>query len=190
VTRLIDHIIVEMDKAFADTPYKDTYVIAHDALSQFTEKGARAYLRFKGFDEDRPTRARVTRYEDKQVGNTPELMCLDSNLFSDLSYGCKQHRAMTWRLSNDDPRKFKYGTPKEVSDTMCRTWTVCPTSERIVQDIQRFPAALDAIIAANGAYVDDSDNRKGRRARKTRKFIAHSDCDDVCADDARLVVVP
>jgi len=190
VTRLIDHIIVEMDKAFADTPYKDTYVIAHDALSQFTEKGARAYLRSKGFDEDRLLGPRDgtnagTRYEDKQVGDTPELMPLDSNLFSDLSYGCKQHRAMTWRLSNDDPRKFKYGTPKEVSDTMRRTWTVCPTPERIVQDIQRFPAALDAIIAANGAYVDELDNRKGRRARKTRKFIAHSDCDDVCADDAR-----
>lgn len=86
------------------------------------------------------------------------------------------HRAMTWTLPNDDPLKFKYGTPDEVADAVRRTWAVCPTSERIVEDIQRFPAALDKIIAAQGAYVPELDKRTGRRARVTRRFVPHVDC--------------
>ena len=43
----------------------------------------------------------------------------------------------------------------------------CPvTSERIVEDICRFAAALDAIIAAKGAKVEHLDNRQGRRKSK------------------------
>ena len=39
-------------------------------------------------------------------------------------------------------------------------------SERIVEDICRFPAALQAIIEANGAKVEHLDNRQGRRKSK------------------------
>ena len=60
---------------------------------------------------------------------------------------------------------------------MERTWEVCPTPERIVQDIQRFPKALDAIIAHGGARVPELDNRRGRRA--TLKFAScHKDCEE------------
>jgi hypothetical protein len=41
-TKLIDHIISEGNIAFARTPFAATWVIGHDALSQFTEKGAQA----------------------------------------------------------------------------------------------------------------------------------------------------
>jgi len=34
---------------------------------------------------------------------------------------------------------------------------------RILQDIDRFGSALDAIIAAKGAYVEDRDLRNGHR---------------------------
>jgi hypothetical protein len=59
---------------------------------------------------------------------------------------------------------------------MRRVWEICPTSERIVQDIDHFPAALDKIIAAEGAYVLELDKRKGRRARVARAFDFHPDC--------------
>ena len=39
-------------------------------------------------------------------------------------------------------------------------------SERIVEDICRFPTAIDKIIAAKGAKVPELDNRKGRRKTK------------------------
>ena len=182
VTRLIDHIIAVCDEAFRGTPYSDTYVIAHDALSQFTESGAQKYLADKGFGPARllgpsgDTNA-GTRYAKRAVGDSPELMPLDSNLFSDYSGAMKMHRAATWDLPVDDPLKFKFGTPAEVASTMRRVWEVCPTSERIVQDIKRFPTALDKIIAAEGAYVPELDKRTGRRARApTRAFDYHPDC--------------
>jgi hypothetical protein len=182
VTRLIDHIIGACDEAFRDTPYASTYVIAHDALSQFTEARAQAYLLSKGFGPARllgpsgDTNA-GTRYATRAVGDSPELMPCDSNLFADYSRGIKMHRAATWDLPVDDPRKFKFGTPAEVASTMRRVWQVCPTSERIVQDINRFPEALDKIIAAEGAYVPELDKRTGRRARRaTRAFDYHPDC--------------
>jgi hypothetical protein len=53
VTKLIDHIISEGNIAFARTPFAATWVIGHDALSQFTEKGAQKYLAAKGFGPDR-----------------------------------------------------------------------------------------------------------------------------------------
>jgi hypothetical protein len=181
VTRLIDHIIAACDDAFRDTPYASTYVIAHDALSQFTEAGAQKYLADKGFGPARllgpsgGTNA-GTRYATRAVGDSPELMPLDSNLFSDYSNAMKFHRAVTWDLDADDPLKFKFGTPKEVGSTMRRVWEVCPSSERIVQDIKRFPAALDKIIAAEGAYVPELDKRTGRRTRATRAIDYHPDC--------------
>eukprot|EP00966_Prymnesium_polylepis_P033256 773571-Prymnesium_polylepis.1 len=45
------------------------------------------------------------------------------------------------------------------------TWAsdTAVTSDRIVEDILRWPAALAAIIAAKGAKVPELDNRQGRR---------------------------
>ena len=51
---------------------------------------------------------------------------------------------------------------------------MAPTSEQIVHDISYIPKAIDAIIAAEGAKVEDDDIRKGRRA--TRKLDVHGDC--------------
>jgi hypothetical protein len=111
-------------------------------------------------------------------------MPLDSNLFSDLGYGVMQHRATTWWLLPGDLHKFSMGTPAEVSNSLRRTWEVCLTSERIVEDISRFPAALKKIIAAKGAYVPELDKRTGRRKRKpTRRFDYHPDCAAVKASN-------
>ena len=42
------------------------------------------------------------------------------------------------------------------------------TSERIVCDIRRWMAAIDAIIKAEGAKVPELDNSRGRRATRGR----------------------
>jgi hypothetical protein len=110
-------------------------------------------------------------------------MPLDSNLFSDSGYGVMQHRATTWRPLPGDLHKFSIGTP-EVSNSLRRSWEVCLTSERIVEDISRFLAALDKIIAAKGAYVPELDKRTGRRKRRqTRRFDYHPDCAAVKASN-------
>jgi hypothetical protein len=89
------------------------------------------------------------------------------------------HRAATWSLPPEDPLKLKDGTPAEVATSLRRIWEVCPTSDRIVEDIHRFSGALDKIIAAQGAamiYVPELDRRTGRRTRVTRRFAYHPDC--------------
>jgi hypothetical protein len=91
-----------------------------------------------------------------------------------------QHVAATCELAADDLKRFKVGTPEELSRTMERVWQVCPSSERIVQDIKRFPKALKRIIEAKGAKVPDLDNRRGRR--KSKPVTLHSDCDGAIAE--------
>ena len=61
-------------------------------------------------------------YRGSLVGNRPELMPLDSNLNADHEYGLMWNVAITSDLDKDDPKKFKMGTPSEVSDAMDRTW--------------------------------------------------------------------
>ena len=86
-----------------------------------------------------------------------------------------QHIAATCLLDKDDPKRFKVGTPEELSRTMERVWMVSPSSEEIVRDIKRFPKALARIIECKGAKVPELDNRHGRREPK--QSVLHSDCD-------------
>ncbi len=180
VTELMDHVIAEGNCLFAGTPFAKTWIVFHDALSQWWEAGAQEYMLSRGFPLSRQVACQGdtnegTRYEGKLVGDSPEVDPLDSNLFSDVEHGMKLHVAITAELPVGDPNKFGLGTPNEVASTMRRTWEVAPTPERVVQDISRFPAAVDAIIAARGAKVPELDNRRGRRATK-RVFEAHPCC--------------
>ena len=84
---------------------------------------------------------------------------------------------MTSNLDKDDPKKFKMGTPTEVGDCMDRTWQVFPTAERIVQDILKFPRALDAIIKHEGAVVPELTRLSGRR-KELHEPPHHRDCDE------------
>ena len=60
-------------------------------------------------------------------------------------------------------------TPDEAWRTMVDAWSILP-EERIVNDIDHFVTALDAIIAAKGAYVSDHDLRNGHR-RLMRRLV-------------------
>ena len=122
-----------------------------------------------------------TRYAGKLVGNSPELMPHDSNLFANLECAIKQHCALTHDLANDDPRKFKLGTPKDVWSAMYRSWQmrddIMIRPERIAQDIARWEKALVLIVGACGAIVPELDSQHGRRAVRP-SFVAHPDCDE------------
>jgi len=180
VTDMMDHIIHEGNRLFRDTPYKDTWIIGHDALSVWWEKQSMEYLHKKRFGPERylcaqgKTNADNRYYKGSLVGNRPELMPLDSNLNADHEYGLMWNVAITSDLDKDDPNKFKMGTPSEVSDAMDRTWEVFPTPQRVVQDIQRFHPALHAIVQHKGAVVPELDTRKGRRVIK--EMPVHPDC--------------
>ena len=83
-----DHIIKQGDDFYAGTDYADTWCLCHDALSAWWTPEARAYMASRGFGPERLLVAQSgtndgTRYAEKLVGNSPELMPLDNNLFAD-----------------------------------------------------------------------------------------------------------
>ena len=188
VIDLIDHVIDEGDRLFAGTPYAATWVIHHDALGQWWTAAAQAHVASRGMQDRQvciPGARKTGSYDGKLVGNSPELMPLDSNLFADFVCAIKQHVALTAEYANDDPRKFNLGSPNNTWDAMVQTWngdnelSAHPTSARIVHDVFRLPASVDRIIAAKGVVVPDLDNRKGARA--TVNFIHHADCNAAVA---------
>ena len=176
VTDMMDHIVAESKRLFAGTAYADSFVIFHDALKQWWEPGAQAHLLdVHGIGPERQlcilgdtNEAVAKHYRNKLVGDTPEFCPLDSNLFSDFEFAMRQNLSYTYWLPHAHEHKFLAGTPKEVQRLMTVTWAhdEAVRSERIVEDICRFPAALDAIIAAKGAKVEHLDNRMGRRRSK------------------------
>jgi hypothetical protein len=47
------------------------------------------------------------------------------------------------------------GTPSQVWKTMEKCWSLEPTSQRIIEDIDAFPRVLQKIIEINGCAVKD-----------------------------------
>ena len=167
MTDLISHAIEQGNLMFADTPYASCWMMYHDHLSQWWEKGAQDYIASLGF-KDRQVRCvgitnAGTRYEGNLVGNSPELMPLDTHLFNDLKKGVVDHVVATGHLPPGDPDKFSMGTPKELWSAMTRVWEYTPTSHRIVSDIKKWPIAVKKIMEAKGTIVPDMDERHGRR---------------------------
>jgi hypothetical protein len=181
VTDMMDHIISEGNAFFRGTIYEHTWVIGHDHLSQWWSAASLEYLHARGFDSSRylcaqgNTNADNRYYKGSLVGCRPELMPLDSHLNADHENGMIFHVALTSNLPNKDPHKFKMGTPAEVGDCMDRTWQVFPTLERVVQDINKFPRAVDSIIEHEGAVIPDLTRLSGRRA-ELHLAQYHPDC--------------
>ena len=109
----------------------------------------------------------------KLTGNDPEMDPLDANLFADYKKAIKDAVAYTSHCDNDHPEKYSLRTANEVRKTMKRVWAWAPTSERIVQDISRWPAHLQRVFDADGAKVPKK--KRGKRPR-TKEFQPPPDC--------------
>ena len=59
--------------------------------------------------------------------------------------------------------RYSMGLPNDAWRTMCEVWSRAPSSERIIEDIDRFKKAVERIIAAEGCYVEEYDARHGHR---------------------------
>ena len=95
-----------------------------------------------------------TRYENKIVGDSPE-MCraLDSHGFADLKAAIVKCASFTSLYPAGDPRRCNLGTPPELFRSIQRTWAVAPTMRRIIEDVMALPRVLDVVIAARGCVV-------------------------------------
>jgi hypothetical protein len=107
---------------------------------------------------------RGTRYSNKVVGDSPEICRgLDAYGFADFKRFIARMRALTSVYALDDKRRFNFGTPNQVWDTMVRCWTMEPNSERIIQDIEDFGNVLDKIIEFEGCVIPECRLRHGQR---------------------------
>lgn len=104
-----------------------------------------------------------TRYENGLPGDTPEYMPLDSNLFADLETAVRLNVAATSHLPKGHADKFELGSAPDAWNAVVRTWQHAPTSQRIVQDIERVFLAIDQVVEAKGIAVDFKKLRHGRR---------------------------
>jgi hypothetical protein len=185
VTDLIEHIDKETRAAFKDTIYADTYMWCHDALTQMCDGACKKWMQENGHwdrwvkpelglnsvirivgDQGKPVVS--TRYKQRPVGDSPELMPHDSSLNWDVDVSNRMHVLFTKHLPNSDERKIRLDTPKEITKAILKLYDpvtgVVPKPHRIVQDILRVLYCLNEIVKAGGGVVPGLVNRNGHRA--------------------------
>ena len=152
------------------------------------EADAQAHLAARGFANRQIrniTANKGTRYENKIVGDSPE-MCraLDSHGFADLKAPIVKYASFTSLYPAGDPRRFNLGTPPELFHSIQRTWAVAPTMRRIIEDVMALPRVLDVVIAARGCVVQmRSSGTCGmvaavkESARRAEKSAPRAHCD-------------
>mmetsp|Transcript_28139 Transcript_28139/g.41539 ORF Transcript_28139/g.41539 Transcript_28139/m.41539 type:complete len:152 (-) Transcript_28139:13-468(-) len=90
---------------------------------------------------------RGLNYENKLVGDCPEMNALDANLNKDIHDAVCRHVSMTRRLLDNDPRKFSMMTQKKGAHAYLRLWDPAlqdtnvehgvPSSTHIIEDVVR-----------------------------------------------------
>jgi hypothetical protein len=107
-----------------------------------------------------------TRYQNSILGDSPELMPLDETLNMDIHVSARYHVAITSHLENDNPLKFSFSTPKEISRAYLRIVNPntggAPSSRRVIQDCDKWLRSLEKIRKAGGKIVEGF-GRNGHR---------------------------
>lgn len=121
-------------------------VIYHDALSTWWSGLGQKHmekLRFKHRQIRSIGNTNINnRYKGCLPGDSPELMPLDNNLFADFSKALLANCCATRHLPKNNVNKFSVADPKTTWSAMLRTWQHSPSSERIVEDIERWPKSI------------------------------------------------
>jgi hypothetical protein len=168
INDIIDHVIKESTEVYVGTARAADFMIFHDGLTCWWTSESQEYIASKGFLNRQlcceGDTNKGTRYERKVVGDSPEICRgLDAYGFSDFKRSTERMRALTSVYDIKDPRRFNFGTPTQVWRTMERCWTLEPTSERIIADIEDFGNVLELIIEFKGCVVPECRLRHGHR---------------------------
>ena len=204
ITKLVTHVVMETKKTYENTKYKDCWMFYHDALSLMTAKDCVEWMKNQYIDEAKtisyydkwilPVHGlndEFSRFKDRPIGNSPEMMPLDNCLNKDLHELVARHVLMSRAsaLDPNDPRVFSLSSPKKASDAYKRIWSptsgVGPPSKRIIQDIYKVVEAMKQIFKNKGAFVPDLAQRPGERhitnqlkskiwgGKRTKKEVLH-----------------
>lgn len=108
------------------------------------------------------TNAKIAKhYWNKLMGDSHELMPLDSSLFNDHLEAIGLNVVATAELPKET--RYSMATPDSAWRTMVAVWEMAPKEDRIIQDVDRFATAVERIINEEGAYVEELDRRHGHR---------------------------
>ena len=93
ITLIMDHVISEGDRLFAVTTFADNWKICHDAIPKWWEKSSQDHIQMWGFWHQQWMANYLingkihVQYRNRLMGDSPELIPLDSSLFNDLIEG-------------------------------------------------------------------------------------------------------
>ena len=125
VEDMVTHIFETTKEVFADTKFKDNFYFYHDALSLMTCAETIKWMKEKDYykhwllpEMNLNSSGPTARYKGRPVGDSPELMPLDSTLNKDVDDAVNMHVAYTSHISKDDPHQFSMATPKKGLQTM------------------------------------------------------------------------
>ena len=83
-------------------------------------------------------------------------------------------KAVTASLVSYVGLRYDDGTPKQLSWAMRRTWLDNPCSERIVEDVMRYPLVIDKIVEHEGGVVPDFKMQHAGCSKRKRKVTEES----------------
>ena len=100
-------------------------------------------------------------YANHPVGDSPEMMPLDSSLFKDLHAGVHYHVTRTTLLDVNDPKEFSLATSTEVAQTYTYVFNPTlvgpnagiPCSKKILQDYKKIISNCEEVCKARGVVV-------------------------------------
>ena len=143
--RLVKQIYENTKKVFSGSMYKNNFYFYHDTLSLMTSHSCKECMTRTGIINHwvlpQKDINKQTKYFNRPVGNSPEVMPMDSNLNKDLHEGVNWLCCITNRPDNTDQRKFSKTVPKRMLSAYARAWDTSllpegyPSAKRIVQDI-------------------------------------------------------
>ena len=186
ITDMVDHMFKETEKIFKGTKHEDDWMVYHDALSLMTAVECRQWMQEKGYLKRwvLPININIgTRYANRPIGNSPEMMPLDTHCNKYLDDAVRRCIAMTTGLRNDDKRKFLMDTPTNGTRAYLRVWNSpvlkdidgadvtggYPTSDLIINDTNKFLSSCMEIYKQKGVCIQGLGNRSGWRGEGTRK---------------------
>ena len=110
------------------------------------------------------------KFKGRNIGDSPELMPLDTSIFADLMRTVHYHVARSRCFKGDSKFKFSVATPGKVECAVSRLWNkdAIPIA-RINQDIERVAEAMKVIISQKGVVVYGWGDRNGWRSVKLRE---------------------
>ena len=121
IKELVTHIVEESEILFKGTDHEGNWFFFYDALTTMTSAETIAWMQEKDYLKylilPQHDLLVNTRYHNKLLGDSPELMPMDSTLNKDIDDSGKRHVAMTshleWSNKYKDQRKFSSATPNE-----------------------------------------------------------------------------